>query len=178
MKSMQMSKSNWLVTIPRGSHPIPFRIRSLSPSGPMVVIPQGIVRVGRCQPIFLQAVLLISKKVVPAALICEAKRSKSAGTTLEKTIAAAVIGCRFSFGSKPWRAFGSRQRLAGPGVSGLRSASGPRSSPASSDCDTMPARPSRRAAHLECAPSSSHNIGSLLSVATAKSAALDERMRN
>ena len=42
----------WLVTIPRGSHPIPFRIRSLSPSGPMVVIPQGIVRVGRCQPLF------------------------------------------------------------------------------------------------------------------------------
>ena len=42
----------WLVTIPRRPHPIPFRIRSLSSSGPMVVIPQGIVRVGRCQPLF------------------------------------------------------------------------------------------------------------------------------
>ena len=47
-----MFMQNWLVAMPRGSHPIPFRIRSLSPSGPMVVIPQGIVRVGRRQPLF------------------------------------------------------------------------------------------------------------------------------
>ena len=34
------------MTILRGPHPIPFRIRSLSPSRPMVLIPQGIGRVG------------------------------------------------------------------------------------------------------------------------------------
>ena len=47
----------WLVAIPRRPHPIPFRIRSLSSSGAMVVIPQGIVRVGRCQPLFSAAAI-------------------------------------------------------------------------------------------------------------------------
>ena len=43
---------NWLAAMPRRPHPIPFRIRSLSSSGPMVVITQVIARVGRCQPLF------------------------------------------------------------------------------------------------------------------------------
>ncbi len=34
------------MTILEGPHPIPFRIRSLSPPRPMVLIPQGIGRVG------------------------------------------------------------------------------------------------------------------------------------
>ena len=44
-----------LVVIPRGKHPIPFRIRKLSPSGPMVLIPQGIGRVGSRRAYFLSA---------------------------------------------------------------------------------------------------------------------------
>ena len=59
-----MFMQNWLVAMPRGSHPIPFRIRSLSPSGPMVVIPQGIVRVGRCQPIFSLGAHSMGEKIV------------------------------------------------------------------------------------------------------------------
>ncbi len=32
-----------------GTHPFPYRTRPLSPPAPMVLIPQGIGRVGRCQ---------------------------------------------------------------------------------------------------------------------------------
>ncbi len=38
--------SNCPVIIPRGPHPIPFRIRKLSPSWPMVLVSQGTGRVG------------------------------------------------------------------------------------------------------------------------------------
>lgn len=37
------------VLFPIGKHPFPFRTRKLRLSGPMVLIPQGIVRVGRCR---------------------------------------------------------------------------------------------------------------------------------
>ena len=100
----------WLVAIPRGSHPIPFRIRSLSPSGPMVVIPQGIVRVGRCQPLF--------STDTAARLELPFSFSMGAGCGSDGTRASVPISpaCKSALDKMP------------------------RSSPQSSECDTMPAR--------------------------------------
>lgn len=38
-----------LVMMAEGTHPFPYRTRPLSPPAPMVLVPQGTGRVGRCQ---------------------------------------------------------------------------------------------------------------------------------
>ena len=90
----------WLVAIPRGPHPIPFRIRKLSPSGPMVLIPQGIGRVGRCQP--------FSFPLPPPAFGCNCAgwppSSDRCGSRTSSTrrLAISRLGCSWrNFASKP-----------------------------------------------------------------------------
>ena len=50
------------VLTPEGPHPFPFRIRSLSPPGPMVLHPQGCGRVGRCPHIFYSFLIISQQK--------------------------------------------------------------------------------------------------------------------
>ena len=48
----------FLVTIEKGKHLFPSRTEKLSPSSPMVLLPQGCGRVGRCQDLFLKVWLI------------------------------------------------------------------------------------------------------------------------
>ena len=50
------------VLLPEGPHPFPFRIRPLSPPGPMVLHPRGCGRVGQCLHIFFIFLLFSSIK--------------------------------------------------------------------------------------------------------------------
>jgi hypothetical protein len=49
LRDSVVKSQKFLVTLPVGKHPFPFRTRQLSPPGPMVLTWLRVGRVGRCQ---------------------------------------------------------------------------------------------------------------------------------